>query len=54
MAITTTAAPVGDVRGQRGQKGRHLSAGELMALLSACARDPKTAGVRDAALIALV
>jgi len=46
-------AAVGDVRGKRGQKGRHLSAGELMALLSACARDPKTAGVRDAALIAL-
>lgn len=46
-------ASVGDVHGQRAPKGRHLAAGELMALLEGCARDESPAGVRDAALIAL-
>ncbi len=46
-------AAVGDVRGQRAQKGRHLAAGELMALLEACVRDASAAGMRNAAAIAL-
>jgi site-specific recombinase XerD len=46
-------AAVGDVGGSRPEKGRHVAAGELSALMAACAEDDGPAGVRDAALIAL-
>ncbi len=42
------------VRGQRLPAGRHVAAGELAALMQACAADASPAGVRDAALIALL
>jgi site-specific recombinase XerD len=47
-------AGIGDVRGQRQEKGRHITAGELAALLDTCANNQTPAGARDAALIALV
>ena len=46
-------ASVGDVKGTRPQKGRHISSGELGALMAACENDPTPAGSRDATLIAL-
>lgn len=46
-------ASVGDVKGQRQQKGRHIGNGELDALLTCCTEDPSPAGARDAAIIAL-
>lgn len=42
------------VRGERLPAGRALSAGELAALMGACANDAGNAGVRDAAIIALL
>lgn len=41
------------VRGTRQQKGRHISPGELAALMAACENDTTPAGLRDSALIAL-
>ena len=41
------------VRGKRVPKGRHLAAGELMALLEACLSEESAGGVRDAAVIAV-
>lgn len=46
-------ASVKDVKGTRLQKGRHISSGELAALMGACEADLTPAGARDAALIAL-
>ncbi len=46
------AAGVESVRGSRKPKGRHLTSGELAALMEACQNDPTPAGARDAALIA--
>jgi site-specific recombinase XerD len=46
-------ASVACVRGKRQPKGRHLTDGELSALMAACENDPTPAGARDAALIAL-
>ena len=46
-------ATVQDVKGERLQRGRHLAAGELAAILKACELDPTPAGRRDAALFAL-
>lgn len=54
--VSTQAARVAgvtDVTGSREKAGREITAGELSALMSACAADPTPAGVRDAALIAL-
>ena len=45
---------VAPVRGFRLPAGRSLIAGELLALLDACFRDKTLAGVRDAALIAVL
>ncbi|HUS17346.1 MAG TPA: tyrosine-type recombinase/integrase [Chloroflexia bacterium] len=42
------------VRGSRLPAGRLVKAGELRALLEACAADPSSAGARDAALIGLL
>ena len=42
------------VRGERLPAGRHVSQGELAAVLDACARDDGPGGVRDAAMIALM
>lgn len=42
------------VRGERLPAGRHVSQGELAALMEACAQDEGPAGVRDAALIGLL
>jgi len=39
------------VRGERLPAGRSLTAGEIAALMAACARDHSPAGVRDAAII---
>jgi site-specific recombinase XerD len=47
------AAGVEAVRGSRPPRGRHITAGELRALLDACQVDPTPAGARDAALICL-
>ncbi len=41
------------VRGERETRGRHLGAGELQALITACENDLTPAGARDAAIIAL-
>jgi len=48
------AASVKSVRGDRLPRGRSLSCGELSALMRACASDSSAAGVRDAAIIALL
>lgn len=45
---------VQSVRGERLPAGRHVSQGELAALMDACARDEGPAGVRDAAIIGLM
>ena len=47
------AQTVRNVKGDGGQKGRHVDDGEVKALLLACAADDSPAGIRDAALIAL-
>ena len=46
-------ASVEDVKGERPQRGRHLSSGELAALMQTCEIDLAPAGRRDAAMIAL-
>lgn len=46
-------AKVKDVTGERSQRGRHITQGELRSLMGTCATDPSPAGVRDAAIIAL-
>lgn len=48
------AADVVNVSGETLPAGRALTAGELKALLQACADDPTTAGARDGALLALL
>jgi len=53
VAQAERVAGVRDVRGERTQKGRHISTGEVKALLAACVNDPSPAGARDAAIIAL-
>ena len=54
--IVTQAERVQTVRNVRGEgepKGRHVPAGEIRALLQACAADASPAGIRDAALVAV-
>jgi site-specific recombinase XerD len=46
-------ASVRDVKGTIPERGRHISLGELAALLEVCTADPTPAGARDAALFAL-
>lgn len=53
IAQAERIAGVGDVKGTRPQKGRHIASGELSALMAACENDSTPAGARDAALIAL-
>jgi site-specific recombinase XerD len=48
------AASIKAVRGSRLPAGRSLSAGEIRALFIGCAEDPRPAGVRDAAVIAVL
>ena len=48
------AADVVAVRGTSAPAGRELTSGEMRALLEACAADPSAAGVRDAAVLALL
>lgn len=48
------ACAVESVRGETLPRGRALEAGEILALLNACARDKSAAGARDGALIALL
>jgi site-specific recombinase XerD len=48
------AADVGTVKGETLPAGRSVSPGELSALMDACALDQSPAGVRDAAMIALL
>jgi site-specific recombinase XerD len=42
------------IKGSRVPKGRSLSAGELQALMNACAADQSVAGIRDAAIIGIL
>jgi site-specific recombinase XerD len=46
-------ATVGGVRGEGPQMGRHVSDGEIRALLTQCLAEGTSAGTRDAALLAL-
>lgn len=48
------AAAVEAVRGERLPAGRHVTAGEIAALMAACAADPSPVGARDAAMIGLL
>jgi site-specific recombinase XerD len=48
------AVSVKGVRGETIPTGRELSSGELAALLASCEEDPSPAGVRDAAVIAVM
>ena len=48
------AANVKSVKGRTVPAGRAISAGELSALMDACANDPKPAGARDGAIIAVL
>jgi len=48
------AASVESIRGETLPSGRELSSGELVALMGACQKDPGPAGVRDAAMIAIL
>lgn len=48
------AADVGSVRGSTVPKGRSLAPGEIRALFTTCAHDPKPCGIRDAALVAVL
>jgi site-specific recombinase XerD len=53
VAQLSRVASIHDVRGERLEKGRHLAAGELDALLRVCWADPKPSGKRDATLFAV-
>jgi integrase len=44
---------VKDVKGERPERGRHIEQGELAALMDACTSDKSSAGIRDAAIVAL-
>lgn len=48
------AADLQPVTGETVPAGRELSTGEILALMNACASDPGPAGIRDAAIIALL
>lgn len=51
------AAGIGRVKGVKSETlpaGRHLTLGKIAAMFAACANDPTAAGVRDAALLALL
>jgi integrase/recombinase XerD len=48
------AVDIDRIEGSPLPAGRALTAGEIAALLEACAKDPSNAGVRDGALIALL
>jgi len=48
------AADVQNVTGETLPAGRALSGGELSALMDACARDTTAAGIRDAAMLAIL
>jgi len=50
----TRAVDVESVTGSRLPAGRALTAGEIAALLDACAADPTTSGARDGAILALL
>jgi site-specific recombinase XerD len=55
-AITRRAeriASIEGVRGSRPARGRHITSGELSALIAACQADTSPAGARDCALIGL-
>lgn len=47
------AVDVPPVRGESALAGRHVTAGEIAALMAACSEDDSPSGVRDAAMIAL-
>jgi site-specific recombinase XerD len=48
------AREVESIKGERLPAGRSISAGELSALMDTCAQDQGPAGVRDAAIVALL
>lgn len=48
------AVSIKAIKGSRLPAGRALTAGEIRALFTACAEDPRPAGVRDAAIIAVL
>ena len=50
----TRAADIAPVNGYRVPAGRELSQGEITALMSNCESDPRPAGARDGAIIALM
>lgn len=48
------AVDLDPIRGERLPTGRSLTAGEIAAMFAACAQDQTAAGIRDAALLALL
>jgi site-specific recombinase XerD len=48
------AADVDRVRGEATPRGRELTPGEILALMTACQLDPGPAGVRDAAILSVM
>lgn len=53
IELAENMSRVEDVTGTRLQKGRHITPGELSALVSACKSDPAISSIRDLAMITL-
>jgi len=54
LRLLSRIAGIADVKGKRVRPGRSIRDGEFAALMKVCADDTSPAGIRDAAIIALV